>query len=82
MGQLGRRDLRQRDIEVRPPVALLGPDYISSLRGPGASTYSHFHSVLGFYRRSTLRKNSSATELRSATTATSYANQDPSVVQI
>jgi hypothetical protein len=60
----------------------LGPNYIRLLRGLGASTCFHFHSVLGFRRRLELRENSGAAKLRSSTTANSHANQIPSVVQI
>jgi hypothetical protein len=79
---LGRRDLRQRDVEACSPIASLGPDYIRPLHSPKASTCFHFHSVLGFRRRSMLRESSSATKLRSATAATSHANQVPSAIQI
>jgi hypothetical protein len=79
-GPLGRRDLHQRDVEVWPSVAPLGPDYIRSLHGPVASNCSHFRSTLGFHRHSVFRVNNSASMLRSATAATSHANQDPGSV--
>jgi hypothetical protein len=44
---LGHHKLHRIDLEARPPVAALGPDYIRPTRGPGASTCFHFHSELG-----------------------------------
>jgi hypothetical protein len=65
--------LCQKDVEVCPPIVPLGPDYIRLLHDPGASTCFHFHLVLGFRHGTAPRKNSSAAELRSATTVTSHA---------
>jgi hypothetical protein len=51
-GPLGRRDLRQRDVGVRPPVAPLGPDCIRPVHGLRTSTCFHFNTALGFRRHS------------------------------
>jgi hypothetical protein len=43
-GPLSHRKPRWVDLEARPLVAALGPDYIRPTQGPGASTCFHFTS--------------------------------------
>jgi hypothetical protein len=53
---LVRHDLHQTDVEVQPPIAPLGPDYIRPIRSLGASTRFHFRFVLGFCRQQRLER--------------------------
>jgi hypothetical protein len=80
VGPLGYHGLRRKDVEMRPPIAPLEPNYIRLIRSLGASTCFHYHSVLGFRRRAAPREINGAAELRSATATTLHANQIPSVV--
>jgi hypothetical protein len=79
---LGHRKLRQIDLEARPPVATLGPDYIRPTRSPRASTCFHFHSELGFPPPRHAQKSESDAKLRSPTAAPAHANQVVGDLQI
>jgi hypothetical protein len=79
---LGRCKLRRIDLEARPPIAMLGPNYIRPTRDPGASTCFHFHSELWFPPPRRAQKSKSAAELRSAAAAPVHANQVVGDLQI
>jgi hypothetical protein len=72
---LGRRKLHRKDLEARPPVAALGPDYIRSPRGPGAFTCFHFHSEVGLSPLRRAQKSENAVELRSAIVVPSHVSE-------
>jgi hypothetical protein len=74
VGLLGRCKLHRIDLEARPPVAALGPDYIRLTRSLGASICFHFHSELELSPPCRAQKSESTAEFRSATAAPAHAN--------
>jgi hypothetical protein len=71
---LGHRKLHRIDLEAQLHVAALGPHYLKTTRGPGASTFFHFRSELGLSPPRYAQKSESAAELRSAAAVLAHAN--------